>query len=105
VKKKKADGQKTGAVLAEQGPSHRHTKGGSGSIGATSNTNRQQHRAAPAPARRKQSTSAQNGRRCPTRDCKAELPTDALLLQDGDTLVLSGEAAPLALAEEKFLKG
>jgi CPA2 family monovalent cation:H+ antiporter-2 len=36
---------------------------------------------------------------------KTELPTDALLLQDGDTLVLSGEAAPLALAEEKFLKG
>jgi CPA2 family monovalent cation:H+ antiporter-2 len=36
---------------------------------------------------------------------KTELPNDNVLLEDGDTLVLSGELATLALAEEKFLKG
>ena len=36
---------------------------------------------------------------------KTEEPGDSVLLQDGDTLVLSGEMATLALAEEKFLKG
>ncbi len=34
-----------------------------------------------------------------------EAPTDDTLLQDGDTLVLSGKAESLALAEDKFLKG
>ncbi|CAN5536121.1 monovalent cation:proton antiporter family protein [soil metagenome] len=32
-------------------------------------------------------------------------PTDDVLLQDGDTLVLSGKAETLAVAEEKLLKG
>ena len=36
---------------------------------------------------------------------KTEEPGDSVLLLDGDTLVLSGEATTLALAEEKFLKG
>ncbi|MBC7681899.1 MAG: cation:proton antiporter [Ferruginibacter sp.] len=36
---------------------------------------------------------------------KTEEPLDSVLLQDGDTLVLSGEAATLALAEDKFFKG
>jgi len=36
---------------------------------------------------------------------KTEEPGEDMLLQDGDTLVLSGEAAALALAEDKFLKG
>jgi CPA2 family monovalent cation:H+ antiporter-2 len=36
---------------------------------------------------------------------KTELPNDNVLLEDGDTLVLSGQVATLALAEEKFLKG
>ncbi len=36
---------------------------------------------------------------------KLEPTTDELLLQDGDTLVLSGQAETLALAEGKFLNG
>ncbi|MDB5847186.1 MAG: potassium transporter, partial [Rhodoferax sp.] len=36
---------------------------------------------------------------------RLEPATDELLLQDGDTLVLSGKAETLALAEGKFLKG
>ena len=36
---------------------------------------------------------------------KTEQPSDDILLQDGDTLVLCGEATTLALAEDKFLKG
>ncbi len=36
---------------------------------------------------------------------KAITPSDDLLLEDGDTLVLSGRQAPLALAEEKLLRG
>lgn len=36
---------------------------------------------------------------------KTEDPVDSMLLQDGDTLVLCGEAATLALAEAMFFKG
>jgi CPA2 family monovalent cation:H+ antiporter-2 len=36
---------------------------------------------------------------------KAETPADATVLQDGDTLVLSGRSAALAVAEEKLLRG
>ena len=36
---------------------------------------------------------------------RVEPATDELLLEDGDTLVLSGQAETLALAENKFLKG
>jgi CPA2 family monovalent cation:H+ antiporter-2 len=36
---------------------------------------------------------------------KAETPADATVLRDGDTLVLSGRSAALAVAEEKLLRG